>query len=231
MDHRPIDWKKYLLTLAITALIFGTALYANNYFDDRRISEMRAIQDSIATNISSSEVEVALLSEIPCEEAGSSMLSSELGPLAERIAYSEENIGTKNADIIQLKKDYSLLEIKDYLLMKRLSERCGKKFGFALYFYGDKESCPDCDKASYVLTYLRNKYPELRVYSFDYNLDLSSIKTLIKMLKIKNDLPAVVIDREVINGFQDKDKLEKSLLAHYPKLVVATSTATSTNSK
>lgn len=231
MDHRPIDWKKYLLTLVITALIFGTALYANNYFDDRRISEMRAIQDSIATNISSSEVEVALLSEIPCEEAGSSMLSSELGPLAERIAYSEENIGNDNADIIQLKKDYSLLEIKDYLLMKRLSERCGKKFGFALYFYGDKVSCPDCDKASYVLTYLRNKYPELRVYSFDYNLDLSAVRTLVSTLKVKSDLPAIVIGRQVTNGFREKEEIEKILLANYPKLVVATTTATSTNTK
>jgi hypothetical protein len=228
MEHRPIDWRKYMLAFMITAIIFITAVYTNNYFNDKRIGEMRAIQDSISTNISSSEIEVALLSDVACEEAGTSMLSNELGPLAERIAYSEENIGTNNADVIALKKAYSLLELKDYLLMKSIASRCSKKIGFALYFYGDKQSCPDCEKASYVLTYLKNKYPELRVYSFDYNLDLSAVQTLITMLKIKGDLPAIVIDREVVSGFQDKEKLEKTLLSHYPKLLAATTTATST---
>ena len=185
MQNTQIDWRKYILALAITALIFATAVYINNFFNEKRINEMKSIQDTISTNISSSEVEVALLSSLPCEEAGSSMLSSELNPLAEKIAYSEENIGNNNADVILLKKAYSLLEIKDYLLMKDISNRCGKKFGFALYFYGNAESCPDCTKASYVLTYLRKKYPELRVYSFDYNLDLSAVQTLISMLKIK----------------------------------------------
>lgn len=218
MENRQIDWKKYLLVLLITSLVFATAVYTNNYFNNKRIDEMRSTQEEIYTNITSSEVEVALLSDIACDEAGSSMLYKELNPLAEKISYSEENIGDTNADVVALKKAYSLLEIKDYLLMKNISNRCGKKIGFALYFYGNEESCSECQKASYVLTYLRNKYPELRVYSFDYNLDLSAIKTLISMFKIKDDLPAIVIGREVINGFQEKEELEKILLTHYPKL-------------
>ncbi len=226
-EQSNIDWKKYVIVFFITATIFGGAFYVSDLLNGRRIDEIKAIQDSIATNISSSEIEVALLSDIACDEASASMLSSELGPLAERIAYSEQNIGTKNADVISLKKAYSLLEIKDYLLMKSIASRCNKKIGFALYFYGDKERCPDCERASYVLSYLKAKYPELRVYSFDYNLDLGAVRTLITMLKIKADLPAIVIDREVINGFQDREAFEKTLLSHYPKLA-ATSTASTT---
>jgi uncharacterized protein YdcH (DUF465 family) len=226
-----IDWKKYTLALIITSAIFATALFLNNYFNNKRIDEMKSIQDSIATNIMSSETEVSLLSGIPCEEAGSSMLSNELNSLADKITYSEQNIGTNNEDVIALKKAYSLLEIKDYLLMKQIGDRCGKKFGFALYFYGDAKSCTDCNKASYVLSYLREKYPELRVYSFDYNLDLSAVKTLIGMLKIKNALPAIVLDREVLNGFQSKDALEKTLLSHYPKLALTAATTTTASKK
>ncbi len=228
---KKIDWRKYVLSFVITAAIFGTAIFVSNYFNNKRIDEMKAIQDSIATNIMSSETEISLLSNIPCEEAGSSMLSSELNPLAEKIEYSEKNIGTKNADVIALKKAYSLLEIKDYLLMKSIASRCGNKFGFALYFYGDAKACPDCDKASYVLSYLRSKYPDLRVYSFDYNLDLSAVRTIIKMFKIKDALPAIVIDREVLSNFQGKDSLEKILLAHYPKLTTATNTTATTTKK
>lgn len=212
-----IDWKKYIITFFITASIFGTAIYISNYFNNKRIDEIKSIQDSISTNIMSSETQVSLLSDLDCEDVGSGMLSSELNSLAERIEYSEKNIGSNDKEVLQLKKFYSLLEIKDYQLMKRLSARCGKKFIFTLFFYADNEKCADCQKASYILTYLREKYPDLRVYSFDYNLDLPALKTLISVSKIPNTLPAIVIDGRVIEWPQDKDSLEKIIKARYPK--------------
>ena len=41
------DARKYILTFFITATIFGTAFYIANRLDDRRIAEIRAIQESI----------------------------------------------------------------------------------------------------------------------------------------------------------------------------------------
>lgn len=220
-----IDWKKYIITFFITATIFGTAMYVSTYFNNQRINEIKSIQESISTNIMSSETQVSLLSDIACEDVGSSMLSNELNSLASRIEYSEKNIRNDGAEVSQLKKDYSLLEIKDYLLMKKLSARCGKKFVFALYFYTSSDKCTDCDKASLILTYLRQKYPELRVYSFDYDLDLPALQTLITISKIPSDLPAIVIDGKLIDWPQDKDSLEKIIKAKYPKdAKIATST-------
>jgi hypothetical protein len=216
-NHMPIDWKKYVITFFITATIFGTAIYASNFFNNKRINEIKSIQESISTNITSSETQVSLLSQLDCADVGSSMLSSELNSLASRIEYSEKNIGSDNEEILQLKKAYSLLEIKDYLLMKQLSQRCDKKFVFALYFYSSDKECKDCEKASIILTYLREKYPELRVYSFDYNLDLSAVKTLISISKIKEPLPAIVIDGKLIPWPQDKDSLEEIIKSKYPK--------------
>jgi len=223
--HKEIDWKKYVITFFITATIFGTAIYISDYFNSKRIDEIKSIQESISTNIMSSETQVSLLSELDCSDVGSSMLSSELNSLASRIEYSEKNIGSDDAEVLQLKKAYFLLEIKDYLLMKKLSARCDKKFVFALYFYTNSEQCKDCNKASIILTYLRQKYPELRVYSFDYNLDLSALRTLITISKIKDDLPAIVIDGKLIDWPQDKESLEKIIVSKYPKgALVATTT-------
>jgi len=224
------DWKKYLFTFVITGIIFITAFYFNNYFNEKRLLEIKSIQDSISTDILSSETQFSLLSELSCKDLGSSILSQELNHLAEKIEYSEKNIGLDNREVMQLKKFYSLLEIKDYLLMKKVSERCGKKFVFVLYFYADAKSCPDCQKTAYVLTYLREKYPQLRVYSFDYNIDVSAVKTLINVLKVKNELPAIVLDDKVINGFQARDLMEAALKEVYPK-ETATSTESTTGTK
>ncbi|MES2223613.1 MAG: hypothetical protein V4469_01615 [Patescibacteria group bacterium] len=230
-NKKQIDWKKYVITFFITATIFGTAIYASNFFNNKRIDEIKSIQESISTNIMSSETQVSLLSDLDCQDVGSSMLSTELNSLASRIEYSEKNINNADEEVQQLKKAYSLLEIKDYLLMKRLSTRCNKQFVFALYFYADSAKCPDCDKASTILTYLREKYPELRVYSFDYNLDLSALKTLITISKIKDNLPAIVIDGKAIEWPQDKDSLEKIIKAKYPKDAKVATTTSSTSTK
>jgi len=101
--------------------------------------------------------------------------------------------------------------------MKRITERCGKKIMFAFYFYTNAEKCDDCIKAGNTLTKLREKYPELRVYSFDYLLDLSVIKTLISIFDIKDTLPAMVMGEKVIYGYKDLEELDKLLRDAYPR--------------
>lgn len=212
-----IDWKKYIITFIMTGTIFGSAIVINNYFNRTRVQEMKSIYESISTDILSSETQFSLLSELSCKEVWSQILSQELGELARKIEFTEKNVGTDSQDIVQLKKFYSLLEIKDYLLMKRITERCGKKIMFAFYFYTNADKCDDCIKAGNTLTQLREKYPELRVYSFDYLLDLSVIKTLISIFDIKEALPAMVMGEKVIYGYKDLKELEKLLRDAYPR--------------
>ena len=82
---------------------------------------------------------------------------------------------------------------------------------FVFYFYSDKDRCEDCEKQGYVLTALREKYPDFRIYSFDYNLDLSAIQALVSIYKVKNELPAMVFNGKVYNGFQSVEDIEKNL--------------------
>ncbi|MCI0542175.1 hypothetical protein L0Y69_00250, partial [bacterium] len=65
-----IDWKKYIYVLAITAAIFGTAFYASGRLNSAKIDELRAIQDRIAIDLLSSEMQFSLLEEVSCEAIG-----------------------------------------------------------------------------------------------------------------------------------------------------------------
>ncbi len=228
-----MDWKKYLITLLITAAIFFTALYLNNYFNGKRIADIQSIQSSISTDIASSEVQFSLLGELSCKDVNDSILSPELNSLADKIQYGEENIGNQDSNIVQLKKDYSLLEIKDYLLMKQVSERCHVPSVFILYFYSNNTHCDDCTKQGYVLTAMRQKYPSLRVYSFDYDLDLSAVKTLISIYKLNGSLPATIIEDKTYYGFTSIEDIEKDLPILQTLLASSTSatSTTSTSSK
>ncbi len=222
------EWKKYLFSFAITLVIFVTAILLSNYFSNKKLTELRNIQDKISIDILSSETQFSLLEESACSDLGSGSLSTELGTLEDKLAYTEDQRGANDPEVRTLKQYYSLLEIKDYLLMNKISEKCKKTPISVIYFYADDNTCSDCQREGYVLTHLRETYPDLRVYSFDYNIGVSAVDTLIKTNKIKDELPAVIVKGNTHYGFQSVEDLEK-LMPELAKMKAATSTtATST---
>ncbi|MEQ1561246.1 MAG: hypothetical protein ABL899_00825, partial [Nitrospira sp.] len=202
---------QYFFSFAITAIIFATAILTSNYFANKRVVDIRGIQDKIAIDILSSETQFSLLEESSCKDIGTGTLSTELGTLEDKLSYTEKDRGSDDAEVQTLKRYYSLLEIKDYLLMNKISEKCKKTPLSIIYFYTSDDKCSDCQKEGYVLTKLRETYPELRVYSFDYNSDLSAVKTLVNINKVKGDLPAIIIKDKAYYGFQSIENLEKAI--------------------
>ena len=208
-----IDTRKYTFTFFVTVAIFATAFFASTFFSSKRVENVKFIQDNIAIDILSSETQFDLLKEVPCQNVNGSMLSPELNILGDKLSHTENDRGEKDEDVIYLKKYYSLLQVKDFLLSKKLAEKCGavKKPVFIIYFYSNEGNCPDCIKEGYVLTRLKEKYPELRVYSFDYNLDLSVINSLKAIYRVTDALPALVIEDKTYTGFKSVAELEELL--------------------
>ncbi len=211
MNKNPIDWTKYLIVFLLTAGLFGVAAWLSNYFGGQKISELKSIQDNIALDILSSETQFSLLSDLSCKNMNDSILSGQLSEIGTKLEWEEQNMGN-TPEVLYLRKYYSLLEIKDYLLMKNISKRCGTKYAFILYFYTTKENCSQCQREGLVLSDLRSKYPSLRVYSFDYSTDLSAVKSMLDIYKIKDTaLPAVVLQDEALTGFRTETELENKI--------------------
>jgi hypothetical protein len=229
-----INYKKYLYSFVITAIIFGTAFYLSNYFDQKKIDDIRAIQDKISIDIMSSETQFSLLEESSCQDLSSQNdLTDELNTLEEKLTATENQRGANDPEVQTLKQYYSLLEIKDYILMNQISQKCKKTPLNIVYFYSTDNSCADCEKEGYVLTDLREQFPDLRVYSFDYNLDISAVQTLIKINKVENNLPAIYTDGKIYYGFQSVDDIMKAVpeLQALANAKNATSTAATSTKK
>jgi hypothetical protein len=221
-----IDSNKYIFTFVMTAAIFATAIFTSTFLSDKRIENVKSIQDNIAIDILSSETQFSLLGEVPCANLSDSSLSPELNALGDKLSHTESERGSNDPDVIYLKKYYSLLQVKDYLLSKKLVEKCGaaKKPVFIIYFYSNKGDCADCEREGFVLTRLKELYPDLRVYSFDYNLDLTALDSMKTIYRIKSSLPALVIEDKTYIGFKSIEELE-ALLPHTLKTATTTSAA------
>ncbi len=206
--------QKYILALLITAAIFGTAFYIATRFDAQRLADIRTAQETVSTDILSLETQFELLGSLDCSAlAENPVLSDELNSLASQLSVAEQNLGATNAAVVALKKQYSLLEIKDYILMQQIGQKCSKlKPVYILYFYSNAGDCPECGKMGDVFTYLRETYPGLRVYSFDYHLDLSALRTLEVLRKIDEakGLPAFMVNNRLpVYGFKNLQDTQK----------------------
>jgi hypothetical protein len=219
MNNREINKKKYLYVFMISITIFLTAFLLSTKIQDQRMEKLDDIESTIVIDTMSSDVQFALLGEASCKNVNEqTTLSTELKDLARRLTFMEGNIQEKPKEFIDLKKRYTLLQIKDYLLMKELAKKCNLKPINILYFYSNKENeCVDCQKQGYVLTRLSRDNPRLRVYAFDYDLDLGALKTLIDLYSVDGKkLPVLIIEGKKYVGFKDLDDIRKLL----PKLEI-----------
>ncbi len=232
------DWIRYILVFLITLTLFLSSAWLSSFMNTKKIRDIRNIQDKISIDIMSSETQFQLLQEFTCKDVSASSLSGELNSLAEKIAYSEESM-SKTEEVKDLKKYYSLLQIKDYLLMQKIKDQCNMPVTPIFYFYTTSENCSNCVKEAAVLNKLRAEYPELRVYSFDYNLDLSALKTLLRTFKVEDTkLPALYMNDKLYIGFLDENNIKEILpeLEEYARIrkeakaASSTSTTTSTTS-
>lgn len=230
------DSKKYILVFFITLGIFAVAFLLSEYFYNARVGQIRSLENNINQNILETEIQYALLADSACDDGGntdggSPILIDEINTLAKKLSYMEEERGTDDPEVIALKKYYSLLQVKDYLLLKEEARRCGTHEPTILYFYSNKGDCEECKKEGYVLTSLRETYPGLHIYAFDYNIGLTVIETLKSIYRLENALPAIVINRKPYYGYKPREEIENLI----PNLALAaratTTKATTTKAR
>jgi hypothetical protein len=228
INEKKLNWKKYVFVFIITAVIFGCGFYLSNILSAKQIAAISKLQQGLSIDILSLETQFSVLTHASCKNLNESTLTDELYDIAQKLTSISNSIGENNPDFLMLKKYYSILEIKHWLLLNKAAKDCKMDLVSIMYFYTDQKKCPDCNDQGYILTNLRGQYPFLRVYSFDYNLPLAPLDTIKSMYKLEDKLPILVVQDDVYYGLKTKENLEE-ILKQYVKLQNLGSPSTSTN--
>ncbi len=219
-ERRIIRWQKYILVFFLTLAVFSIGIILSKKFNNQRVENIDEIENNLYLNILSSEIQFSLLEEIGCKGiTEKTILSSELRGLAKKIEFMENQLKDESDEFKNLKRKYELLQIKDYLLMKKLAKKCKLEPINILFFSSKMNEKMDDDskKEFYVLKRLERDNPRLRVYYFDYDLPLSALRSLLIAKKVSGEkFPAIVINDKVYTGFQSLEKIQKLL----PKLEI-----------
>jgi thiol-disulfide isomerase/thioredoxin len=235
--QQEISAKKPAIVFLLTIGLFAVAFLASQYVYSVRTQTVNDIEANINRQILESEIQFQLLSDAACDDPDSpNIMLNEINSLAKKLENLESQRGDKDPEVVSLKKNYTLLLVKNYLLLRDRSTRCDEQYATIIYFYSTKDACPDCEKAGIVLSDLRKQYDRVHVYAIDYDLGLPAIETLKSIYRLNGSkLPALVIDRKPYYGFKSKEDIVKlfpeGTVLSTPKATTTASTTSSTSTK
>lgn len=204
------SWIKYLAAFSITTLVFIVGIFLGNTLSNDKLQTIDALQQDIAVRTIGSELQYMLLAEHPCENIHANELSQELFEIGSKLAYMEEGLGTHNTDVLNLKRYYSLLEIRHWLFLKKAQRECSAAYNLVLYFYSNEGDCETCKQQGHVLNTIHRKYPAVNIYSFDINLNDPVLVSIKRMYNVTLP-PTLIINNKTMSGFVNKEQAEQEL--------------------
>ncbi|MBT3262244.1 hypothetical protein HN592_06135 [Candidatus Woesearchaeota archaeon] len=209
-DAIKTDKMKYTAVFAITTLIFVIGFLLGSYASGVKADKLNMLEQEFRSDIMALELQYEIIKENPCDSISVAGLNEQLYVLGAKLTHLENAEGENPQTINHLKSYYSILQIRHWLITRKITISCDTPFKTALYFYSNK-NCDNCDKQGYVLTFLRRKYPQIRTYTFDVDVNNVALDSLKELYGIENEevLPILIIDGDVHYGFKDSDELVK----------------------
>ncbi len=198
---------KYLITFLLTLSIFIIGILVGMLASNYKVSKIESSQREIMTGVAMRDAYHKLIETDTCLFDKENFANEELFKVADRLTALERDLGTKDSEVVSLKKYYTALQVEEYLYLLRVKRQCKSENVLNLFFYSNDElKCANCLNQGFILTYVREKDPRLRTYSFDVDLGSPLIEVLMKRYNITT-VPSMVLNNKSYSGFRDKNEL------------------------
>jgi len=208
---RKISFDKYFLVFLMTFLIFIIGILLSQTITSKSSKEILKTQKEVKNYLLSLNLQFEIASEYICR-VDVFDLTKEKVYLGRQIDVLEKNLGKENEIVKDLKQDYSLLSIRQWLLVKQFKEKCNENINIILFFYSNEINASESESQGYVLDYLYEKYPDgLVIYAFEIEENTPALNTIKAIYEIKK-APSLVVNERLFTGFQSKEKIEELLI-------------------
>lgn len=212
MERRKFSMFKFVGVFAATMLIFILGIQLGNYLTNIKLDKIDLLQNDMRIDILGLETQAFILNKNPCELSGLNIMADELYKTGEKLTFMESQLGKEDNSVKRLKNYYSILELRHWILLKEANSKCKTIQNLILYFYSNELTCSECETQGFVLDYIHNNKPSVKIYSFEYNLNNPAINTIKELYDINaTDLPVLIINDKIYTGFKDKQEIESLL--------------------
>jgi hypothetical protein len=221
IERRPANTARYIAAAVITAVVFLLGMFVGFTVEGKRVNIMQDMYVDQQVKFTSSQLQYNYLSsggELNCPALYTIFYSNikDLDQARIRLENFRQDSTINTASFDLLKREYTLEELRYWMLAEQARKVCGQDIVRVLYFYSTDEECPHCSEQGFVLDYIKKLFGDrILIFAVDSKLDEPMVGVLMKQYNVTS-YPGIVIEREPSsNGFLGKDALLASVCTRF----------------
>lgn len=219
---RKISREIYIVAALITLGVFLLGLLLGLVIEGKRTNYIESVSKEQNLDFSSLQVQYAFIDQLSQEKNCNAVAKTfeenikNLESTRLRIESFDENAKLNKNEFDLLKRDYTLAQLRYWLLAKTTKELCGEDIVSILYFFSDDKECPNCNEQAFVLTYLKKLFKEkLLIFSFDSKFEKEPMINLLEKSYNITKYPALIIEGKKYEGFNGKEDILNTICKYY----------------
>ncbi len=221
-NFRKINKSRYVVASLITLCIFLLGVMLGLVIEDKRIRVSQEEEKNQQMDFRSMQLQYEYINQLSFENDCQTMQETfeanmENLELA-RLKLEEYTKSSKinKDDFNQIKRDYTISQLQYWLFAKKKKQICDSDDVSILYFFAEDKACRDCNKQSFVLTYLKKIFgADLLIFSINSNFTEEPMVNLLQKSYNVTTFPTMMIDKQKVEGLHNKDDLLKIICPMY----------------
>jgi len=203
--ERKLSIRMYVFAFVISLLVFVVGLVVGWQLGFNSMNEMRTEMNNLASDSASMEL-IGLVGNqtFACPIYGSefSKLFNTTEQYGAKLQELENKNGKLDPNVMELKKDYASMQLRNYLLQKKMDPICGTQHDVILYFYSNENYSVQTDEGLQISALSRDVY----TYNFDVNVDSSVVNGLKAGYNVSKT-PTLIVNGIKYEGFKTTNEI------------------------
>ncbi|RMF55529.1 hypothetical protein D6745_02005 [Candidatus Woesearchaeota archaeon] len=219
---RTYNKKRYFLAFVLTVAVFLFGLLLGLVIEGKRVAYIEDKTKAQNLEFSSLQLQYQYIDQLSREEnceAVTKTFNEYIKTLEEariRLENYKEDATLRSQEFDLLWRDYTIAQLRYWLLAKRTKEICDEDYVTVLYFYSTKKECPDCEEQAFVLTYFKKLLKDkILIFALDSNFEQEPMISILKKTFEVSTYPTIVVQDEKFEGLVDKKELKEVLCSLY----------------
>jgi len=219
---RNMQKTRYIVAAIITVGIFLFGLMLGLVVEGKRINYVQDLFQEQRAEFASSQLQYSYVTTLEGQNACPAIypiffnnlrkLDDTANKLESYVKDSRINDETFNV----LKREYTIEQLKYWLLSKQAREACDEDLVRVLYFFSTDSECPNCAEQAFVLDYLKKLYGEkLLIFSLDATFEQEPMIRILKEQYSITRYPTLIIENQKLEGISTREDLEPILCGLY----------------
>ena len=219
---REVNWEKYVAAAFITAGIFAIGLLLGLVIEGKRVGFVNDLLAEQSLELGSSQLQYEYADFVRNENSCPALFAIinknlvELDKTRVKLESYARNSRINDDSFITLKRQYTVEQMRYWILSREAKNVCDEDVVTLLYFYSSDQECPRCGDQEFILDYLKSLFGEnLLIFAIDAQLEEEPLVPILKQQFGLTQYPSLIIESSVFHGFTSRTDIMSEVCSSY----------------